>query len=323
MKKIFLAFLAALLLLSSCNASTPDNEVPSASNQATEEPAVNPSSPSGTEKVTDAEKPHLHSVVTDAAVAATCKSTGLTEGSHCKTCGKTLSAQAAIPKTYNHKFVQSQNGLYACSVCNLKVAEHGNADGSLSGGNSKVKYYVTGDIENGTYYEIVIWGSGAIPDFRFTDLPMWYDYLPYATKITVASGITAIGSHAFFHPEAQKNCQFEMADTVRIIKSNAINLKINNLVLGSGVVSVEADAFLNVTAIYIPKSVEKWYPDVLGNETIFYEGTLEEFYQIKVNSYGKITTMKNHLESLDDTWISNIHIYVNAKSINDTNHYWR
>ncbi len=40
-----------------------------------------------------------HSAVTDEAVAPTCKWTGLTEGSHCSTCGETIEAQQTIPAT--------------------------------------------------------------------------------------------------------------------------------------------------------------------------------------------------------------------------------
>ncbi|MBO5045459.1 MAG: hypothetical protein J6C93_01140 [Clostridia bacterium] len=39
----------------------------------------------------------LHTPVTDEAVEATCEETGLTEGSHCSVCGKTLTAQTEVP----------------------------------------------------------------------------------------------------------------------------------------------------------------------------------------------------------------------------------
>ncbi|MDO4816674.1 MAG: hypothetical protein Q4A83_08805, partial [Bacillota bacterium] len=39
-----------------------------------------------------------HTVVVDAAVAATCTHTGLTEGSHCSVCGETIVAQQIVPK---------------------------------------------------------------------------------------------------------------------------------------------------------------------------------------------------------------------------------
>ncbi len=45
-----------------------------------------------------------HTVVTDAGVAATCTTEGLTEGSHCAVCGKVIVAQETIPAT-DHKSV--------------------------------------------------------------------------------------------------------------------------------------------------------------------------------------------------------------------------
>ncbi len=40
--------------------------------------------------------PHVHTEVTDAAVAADCTNTGLTEGKHCSTCGEVLVAQTVV-----------------------------------------------------------------------------------------------------------------------------------------------------------------------------------------------------------------------------------
>ena len=52
-----------------------------------------------------------HMSVVDAAVAATCEKTGLTEGSHCSVCNKVLVEQASIPKLnhgYNQKKIISE-----------------------------------------------------------------------------------------------------------------------------------------------------------------------------------------------------------------------
>ena len=70
-----------------------------------------------------------HSVVIDAAVPATCKDTGLTEGSHCSVCNEVLVAQTVVPKTEDHAPVTDaavpatckNTGLTEgshCSVCN-------------------------------------------------------------------------------------------------------------------------------------------------------------------------------------------------------------
>lgn len=265
-----------------------------------------------------------HTIVIDAAVPASCKSTGLTEGSHCSICNKTLVAQTVVPATKNHKFVTSQSlEPYECSYCGLKVIEHGNADGSLSGGNNKVKYYVTGDLEKYKNFEIVVYGNGEMPNFGKNNSPMWQDYLNQAVKIEIGEGVTSIGKYAFYCPDSIISCNFVMSKTVKTIKSNAISLKIKTLVLGGGVETVEANALGNVDAIYIPKSVKKLYLDSLGNETYFYEGTLEEFYKILLYVYNRNVTVQEYISTLDESFISNIHVYLQAKNISDRSHYWR
>ncbi len=47
---------------------------------------------------------HIHSEVTDPAIAPTCYAPGKTEGKHCVTCGETLVAQTEIPATNAHDF---------------------------------------------------------------------------------------------------------------------------------------------------------------------------------------------------------------------------
>ena len=234
-----------------------------------------------------------HTPVTDAAAAATCKNMGVTEGSHCSVCNKVLVKQETIPATENHKFVRSQDELsYICSSCGLKVIKHGNADGSLAGGNNKVKYYVTGDIENYSHFEIVVYGTGEMPDFSETDYPPWQDYLDYDITVSVKEGITSIGKYAFYCPTATTNCEFVMSNTVKTIKTGAISLNIKNLVLGKGVEFVEAGAIGHIDSIYIPKSVKKLYLNTFGNEIYFYEGTLREFYQIELYVYDRSITVR-------------------------------
>ncbi len=47
--------------------------------------------------VTACDDEHVHTVVTDSAVSATCTTTGLTEGSHCSTCNQVIVAQQEVP----------------------------------------------------------------------------------------------------------------------------------------------------------------------------------------------------------------------------------
>lgn len=74
-------------------------------------------------------KSETHTIVTDIALSATCKDTGLTEGSHCSVCNEVIVAQTVIPKTEEHTPVPDvavpatckNTGLTEgshCSVCN-------------------------------------------------------------------------------------------------------------------------------------------------------------------------------------------------------------
>ena len=75
------------------------------------------------------QKSETHTTVIDEAVPATCKDTGLTEGSHCSVCNEVLVAQTVAPKTEDHTPVTDaavpatckDTGLTEgshCSVCN-------------------------------------------------------------------------------------------------------------------------------------------------------------------------------------------------------------
>ncbi len=62
--------------------------------------------------------PAAHTVVTDAAVEATCTETGLTEGSHCEACGEVFVAQEVIPAK-GHSYDAET---HICSGCgNLEI----------------------------------------------------------------------------------------------------------------------------------------------------------------------------------------------------------
>ena len=265
-----------------------------------------------------------HQPEIDAAVAATCNGTGLTEGSHCALCGVVLTAQQKTPPTYAHKFVEASGANpYKCSQCGLGVISHGNADGSISGGNNKVKYYVRGDLYNYQNFSIVVYGSGDMPDFAKDDQPMWQEYLHHAVSITVADGITSIGKYAFYCPDATVSCKLEMADTVKTVKSYAIHVNVGNLVLGKGVETVEQWGFGDIDSIYIPRSLKKLCIDVLGNETYYYEGTLEEFYKIQLYAYNRYVSIGEQLATYDEFILARVYVYLEADSITDRSHYWK
>ncbi|MBQ9802361.1 MAG: MerR family transcriptional regulator [Clostridia bacterium] len=144
-----------------------------------------------------------HTVVSDAAVEATCIGEGMTEGAHCADCQAVLVAQEILPKiehafektvvtptcgregyilltcpcgyrvrtevvaaTEQHQFYKNGEAGYCCDVCSLAVCEFGNVDGTADVGNyHKLKYYITGPIDpkNEVERTLVIYGNGDMP----------------------------------------------------------------------------------------------------------------------------------------------------------------
>ena len=70
------------------------------------------------------QKSQTHTPVTDAAVAATCKNTGLTEGSHCSVCNKVFVAQTIVPKTEDHTPVTDAAVAATCKNTCLTEGSH-------------------------------------------------------------------------------------------------------------------------------------------------------------------------------------------------------
>ncbi|MBQ2212470.1 MAG: dockerin type I repeat-containing protein, partial [Ruminococcus sp.] len=58
---------------------------------------VAPTTVAPTTEAPTTEPVHVHTIVVDKGYPATCTSTGLTDGSHCETCGEVIKAQEVIP----------------------------------------------------------------------------------------------------------------------------------------------------------------------------------------------------------------------------------
>ena len=69
-------------------------------------------------------KNETHTAVIDAAVPASCKDTGLTEGSHCSVCNKVLVAQTVAPKTDDHTPVTDAAVPASCKDTGLTEGSH-------------------------------------------------------------------------------------------------------------------------------------------------------------------------------------------------------
>ena len=160
----------------------------------------------------------------------------------------------------------------------------------------EVRWYVLGKINLSSDgkrlvesdYELIICGNGEIEDFnqKNGNAP-WRSYLGSKLKsITVANGVTSIGENAFSYRMTRKQeVSFNISGSVKTIKSGAIKLGINEIVLGNGVETVEADAIDGVSEIYLPKSL-KTYCDLgrRNNVRYYYEGNIDDLYKITVEN---------------------------------------
>ena len=187
--------------------------------------------------------PLAHTAVTDAAVPATCTQTGLTEGSHCSTCGQILVAQEEVPAlghspTWNtYSAVPAlcdyvgYGGYSECTRCRAKLSQpsiipalgHDYVDGKCS------RYHIveTGQCgSNATWvYDshgvLTISGSGAIDYYSSGSRTPWADYMFTIRKVIVREGITEIPSYTFeymFHLES-----ISLPSSLSFLACNAFN----------------------------------------------------------------------------------------------------
>jgi len=289
--------------------------------------------------------PHTHTY-SKSVKAATCDAEGYTL--YKCACGSQYK-ENVTPVTHAHTFVRGErrvgdcyfDGTY-CSRCDILVFSYGNADGSIVGGNDKVKYYVTGRVSQGEYglvesdFHIVIYGQGAMPSCyeeiegrQVFNPPAWHDYLYYAKKITIAEGITSISKGSFYYTDIAKDVEFDMADSVKTIESNSIYLKGGSLTLGAGVEWVGGISG-SLKSVYLPKSVKFFGAWDNRVETVyFYAGSKAEFLAIETWTTNKgftvTVTVKEFLEkyfSNDYVYSPRMHVYLNAQNVDDRSQYF-
>lgn len=264
---------------------------------------------------------HEHSYIKNVA-EPTCGASGYTRYS-CN-CGHSYVTDKT-PPTGNHEFLNMGNAYFKCKMCGTKVVDYGNADGSY-GKKCNVKYYITSpDCEHYTDNddcEIVIYGTGDMPNFSKTNLPPWYDALIHTAKIRIESGITSIGTWCFYQPNIRGKVVFSIADSVTTIKYNAINMPMNYFVVGKGVQRIENGIF-GTEVMYWPESL-KYYGRTFSGTVIFYGGDKDSFLAIKVPYYSQAVTIKTFFEKHygHDVYSQYNHTYLTADGINDTDVYY-
>lgn len=101
---------------------------------------------------------HSHTTVTDPAVAATCKATGLTAGSHCSTCNAVITQQTVVAKTghtpgsavkENVVTGVSYDSVVRCTVCSAEISRK---TVNVNTGNIRLTdSFLVSDIKNATY----------------------------------------------------------------------------------------------------------------------------------------------------------------------------
>ncbi|MBE6604381.1 MAG: leucine-rich repeat domain-containing protein [Ruminococcaceae bacterium] len=268
---------------------------------------------------TVAPKTEDHTPVTDAAVAATCKDTGLTEGSHCSVCNKVLVAQTVAPKTEDHTPVTDaavaatckDTGLTEgshCSVCNkffVKQVEtlkepHNYIDGYCDFCKGK-KVSEGLKFENHDGYAAVI-GIGScmdtviiIPDVAPSGLPVKeigmqaFKNCTNIKEVIIPDAVVAILIEAFMNCTSLEKITLpaEYWDMQLRTFKNCTALK--EVVIPNNVFRVGVECFANCTSlknVTIPTSVTTYSKDAFKGCAIanLYISSLETWLDSKFNN---------------------------------------
>ena len=179
-------------------------------------------------------EPKGHSIVIDQGVASTCTETGLTEGSHCKTCGEVLVEQNnvdIVPHNYNKSI---------CSYCGISnLAFELNASGTA---------YTVEGVGSCDETEIIIPAtfSGkpvtSINSFAFENC----DSL---TSVVIPNGVTSIGDKAFYG--CSSLTEIVIPNSVTKIGYSVFEncSSLTSVEIPNGVISIGDNAFENCSSL--------------------------------------------------------------------------
>ena len=227
------------------------------------------------------QKSETHTTVIDEAVPATCKNTGLTEGSHCSVCNEVLVAQTVVSKTEDHSPVTDaavaatckDTGLTEgshCSVCNKVLVEqtvvpksedHSYINGYCSCGVMMISENLILPASKGLVFEAIadgysLAGIGTCTD-DFLIIPAMYNGKPVVEisasalvgiltfkKVFIPSTVSKIGSMAFSHCNAMAEVIFAENSQLSTIAAHAFyNSGLISIALPEGVKTLEKAVF--------------------------------------------------------------------------------
>ena len=195
-----------------------------------------------------------HTIVIDKAVEATCKKTGLTEGSHCSVCKEVIKKQEVIEKL-NHNYIDG-----ICTICNEEVSSQENvSEGLLFELNADNKSYGVSGIGKCKDTNIVI------PNI-YKGLPVTsvkkdaFLYCYELENITIPNSIINIEEFAFESCKNLKSVIFEKGSKLTSIENNVFEdcTSLISIEIPSSVTNIGDSAFLRCDSlenITIPSSV--------------------------------------------------------------------